>query len=434
MPNSILKKKLQEIEHTGSLIGAPDWLIEELTNPKHVFKMQFRATVGGQLKLLTITRIHHRNPYPTGVQPFKGGIRYHPGANEKLLTVLAMDMTEKCALAGLHFGGAKGGIAFDPTPCSELELRRITEQMTMELLKVNLPHPDIDVPGPDVGTNPTVMYWMYNKIAETNHYRNISDVAATVTGKPVEHNGVHGRENATSHGLLIQLKEFLRISKMKLGSRPTVAIQGFGNVGSNIALLTQDERFNFLNVVAVSDRQTGLYSSQGLDVISIKKWYDKNGTLAGFPSADKISNQELLELPVDILVPAAIENQITKENALRIKAPLISEGANEAITTEANNMLADRGTTVIPGIVANVGGVVVSYFEWRKNRGERKHKVDFKEEEEWVQKKLTDIMHGVIHDVYTKSEEKKCSIPQAAHMLAMEIMRGELRMKHSYTN
>ena len=433
MTAEILKKKVKEIERIGGLINAPQWLIDELKTPKRVLKMGIRASVGGKQTLLTAIRVHHRNPFATGARPYKGGTRYHPGVTEELLTVLAMDMTEKCALAGLPFGGAKGGIALDPSICTEAELRNITEQMVMEMLKDNIPHPDIDVPGPDVGTNPTTMYWMYVKVAEINHFRNIPNATAVVTGKPVEHDGIPGREDATSHGLLIQLKEFLKIAKPKLSLLPTMVVQGFGNVGANVARLAEDDRFNFL-VTAVSDVSGGLYNPTGLDMKKVQAWYKKNGSLAGYSEAEKVTNQELLELEADILVPAAIENQITEKNASRIRARMITEGANEAITAEANAILFDRGIPVIPGIAANVGGVVVSYLEWRRNRGERKHRVDFDDEREWVSMELTKIMHGVIQSVHAKSEELKCSLPDAAHILATETIRDLLKKKHSYVD
>ena len=432
MRNEILDKKIKEFKKIGAAINAPTWLIEELTVPKRVSKMQFRSDIGGKTKLLTAIRVHHRNPYPTGARPYKGGLRFHPDVSEELLTVLAMDMTEKCALAGLPFGGAKGGIAFDPNICSELELRAIAEKMTMEMLKENIPHPDIDVPGPDVGTNSTVMYWMYNKIAEMNHFRNIPNSTAVVTGKPVDHDGIPGRADATSHGLLIQLKEFIRLAKPKLNKRPSIAIQGFGNVGMNLAILSQKKKFDY-KIIAVSDKDSGIYDPKGIDVQKVVNWYGKYGSLKDFNNGiDNITNEELLTLKTDILIPAAIENQITKDNANKIQAKIVSEGANEAITPAASEILDNRNITVIPGIAANAGGVIVSYFEWRKNRGDRKHRVDLFEEGKWVEYELTKIMHNVIQNIYKKSKKDKTSISHTAHVIAMETIRDLLKRKHSY--
>ncbi len=431
MNDGILSKKIAEMKKIGAHMNAPEWLIEALATPKRVSKMQFRSSVGGKMETLTAIRVHHRNPHPTGARPYKGGTRFHPGVTEELLTVLAMDMTEKCALAGLPFGGAKGGIAIDPSACSEIELRHITEKMTMEMLKENIPHPDIDVPGPDMGTNATVMYWMYNTVALMNHFRNIPNATAVVTGKPIENDGIPGRENATSNGLLIQLKEFIRIAKLKFKERPTMAIQGFGNVGGNVALLANEKKFNF-KVIAVSDGKGGIYNPKGLNIPDAKAWYDTHGGFKGYArGGDHITNAELLALKTDILVPAAIENQITGANAHAINAKIVSEGANEAITPEANEILAERRIAAIPGIAANVGGVVVSYLEWRRNRGDRRHSVDLEEEHAWVEMELTKIMHSVIRNVYAKSKQEKCSLSQAAHMLAMETIQTLLKRKYS---
>lgn len=429
--SGILQKKIKEIERFANKINAPSWLVDEMVTPKRVIKMGIRARNGDNKGHLTAIRVHHRNPHATGARPYKGGIRFHPGVSEELLTVLAMDMTEKCTLAGLPFGGAKGGIAFDPSKYSENEIRRIAEQMVVEMMKDNIPHPDIDVPGPDMGTNPTVMYWMYVKIAEMNQFRNIPNSTAVITGKPIEHDGIPGRSDATSHGLLIQLNEFIRLADPNLSKERTVAIQGFGNVGSNAMKLTEEDRFNF-NVVAISDKNGGIYNSKGLSFKEVSDWYEKNGSLSDFPNAENISNKELLELDVDVLIPAAIENQITGDNANNIKAKIVSEGANEAINPEAHEILHDKGVHAIPGIVANVGGVVVSYFEWRRNRGDRVHAVDFDNEKAWVYSELTKIMNDTIQRVYVKSQDMKCSVSDAAHILAMEIMRDKLQKKHSY--
>lgn len=434
MSDNILEKKFRNLEKTGDAINAPEWLIDELSNPKRVSKMQFRAFVGGKLKPLTAIRVHHRNPHSTGARPYKGGIRFHPGVTEDLLTVLAMDMTEKCALAGLPFGGAKGGVALDPSNYTEHELKEITEKMTVEMLKDNIPHPDIDVPGPDVGTNSTIMYWMYNKVAEMNHFRNIPNSTAVVTGKPLEHDGIPGRIDATAHGLLIQLKEFLRLSKQKTNDRPTLAIQGFGNVGSNLVFLTLDKRFKHFNPIAVSDTHSAVYNPAGLDAKKIEAWHDKHGSFKGFPEAEQISNNELLALEADVLIPAAIENQITANNADAVKARTISEAANEAISHDAHQVLRERGIQIIPGIAANVGGAIVSYFEWRKNRGDRKHRVDLAKEKSWVISELTKIMCDLTEKLYRASREWDCSLPETAHRLALESIRDQLRIKHGYTD
>jgi len=432
-PNEgILQKKIKEIEATAERINAPDWLVDELTTPKRVMKMQIRVQENGETKHYTAIRVHHRNPHATGARPYKGGWRYHPGVNEELLTVLAMDMTDKCALAGLPFGGAKGGMPIDPHSKSRMVLRDITEKATMEMLKGNIPHPDIDAFGPDIGVDQEVMFWIYNKVAEMNHFRNIPNATAVVTGKPLDHDGFPGRESATARGLLMQLKEHIKIADIRLPSCPTAVIQGFGNLGSNLVKLSQEKRYA-LQINAVSDVQGGIYNPRGLDALKLCSWYGKNGSFVDYPDGDRVTNEELLTLQTDVLIPAAIENQITEQNFDRIRAVIVDEGGNAAVTPNAKRGLYNRGIEVIPGIEANPGGVTYSYFEWSHNRGERRHKVDHEKEALWGISELEKIMKNITHSVHAKRLESKCSLPDAAQMLAMEIICDQLRIKHGYS-
>ncbi len=454
MPHGVLAQKTAEMQKICEEIGAPAWLFDELKTPKSVVKRKFRVVINGAPRVFTVIRVHHINPFPTGACPYKGGLRFHPAVTEELFTALAMDMTEKCILAGLPFGGAKGGIALDRNSVTPLELRRITEKMTEELLKANILHPDIDVPGPDMGTDAEIMHWMYNTVADLNQLsRSISNTTAVVTGKPVEYQGIPGREEATARGLLIQLAEYLRLSCMLFPHRlrPTVAIQGFGNVGANVARLASVFGFD---VVAVSDVNGGIGSRQELDMGKVFAWYngdisgpecllrlslempraiyERPRTFLGFPEAEAIGNAELLASDADILILAAMEHQITKENASSIRARIVVEGANEGVAPEAQDILAARGIIVIPGIAANVGGVVVSFLEWSKNRGNRRHKVDIAGDTVWVNQELTSIMEEVIRDVYKKSVEMSSSLPKAALTLAIERIYEQLKRKHGY--
>lgn len=428
MKTDILQKKIHELEKIGEKINAPKWFVEKLKKPERVLKTHFESSVGGRKKKLTAIRVEHANPYITGIRPFKGGTRFHPAVTEELLTVLAMDMTEKCALAGLPFGGAKGGIAFDPKVCSREELKTITEKMTWEMLKHNIPHPLIDVPGPDVGTDSQTMYWMYAACGKENEKRNLANPAAVTTGKPIEHDGLSGREDATSRGLLIGLKEFIRIARIRFGRKPTVAIQGFGNVGRNVARLAEEKRFDF-KVVAISDSKSGIRNKRGLSFKELKRHHDKKKAFAGYKRGEEIENNNVLTAEADILIPAAIENQITKKNADKIKAKIIFEGANEAITPEAHTILSERGIIVMPGIAANAGGVIVSYLEWRKNHGDRPHAVDFEEECLWAHKELTKIMHYIISSVHKKSVTENLPLAEAAKTLALERIYTLLKQK-----
>lgn len=430
-PQAMFDARLREIDRIGVAIGAPDWLIDELKRFKNIIKRSFRVRKNGGFELLTVIRVQHQNPNSTGKDPFKGGIRFHPGVTEELLRVLAMDMTFKCALANLPFGGAKGGIAIDPSQYSTLDLRDVVEQMTMELLKDRIPHPDIDVPAPDMGTNAEMMYWIENKVAEMNQYFSlIPNVPAAVTGKPVEEGGMPGREDATARGLLIQLDELLKLSGMQISPKRTTAVQGFGNVGGWAARLAEST-FG-LTISAVSDKNGGIYNANGVDMAAADRWHKEHGSFAGYPHADHITNAELLTLPVDILIPAALENQITAENANDIKALIVAEGANEGITAEAHPILRANGISVIPGIVANAGGVVVSFLEWSRNRGPRPHKTEHAQLLAEAHVELDTIMRDTLRGVWVASQECGCSLPDAAQRRAMEIIWKKLKRKHSY--
>jgi len=428
----ILEEKIQEIERIGALMNAPSWLIEELKHFKRVYELGFRAPVGGELKHFTTYVVLHKNPFSSGDFPFKGGTRFHPGVTLPLLKMLAIEMTEKSALAGLPLGGAKAGMAIDPSVYEENVLRTIVDKRTEELLKAKIIDPYYYSPGPDVGTNAKTMYWMYNKIAESNLMLTHGvNAAACVSGKPIEHGGIPGREYSTAYGLLLQLRKFIELSGIKLSAKPTMAIQGFGNVGGNVALFAPKSQFGF-KVVAVSDKDGGLYNPRGLDTGKLKAWHESKKTLKGFPGTENITNEELLALKVDILVPAALENQIHKDNAHRVLAKIVYEGGNQTVHADAYPILDSRKVSVIPGIAANVGGVIVSFLEWRINLSDRTHEVDREEQEKWVLKELEKIMHKIIVKIVAKSEERKISFVDSAHVLAMEAVWKRFKEKHSY--
>lgn len=426
----MLQEKIKQLAATCEAIAAPTWLLEELSLPKAVFKLKIRPIIGGKKTTLPVFRVHHNNPHATGARPYKGGLRFHPGVSEELLTVLAMDMTEKCALAHLPFGGAKGGIPMDPQKFSKEELRDVTEKLTEELLKWNILNPDVDVLGPDVGTGAETMFWIYNKVAEWNHQLRLPNVAAVVTGKPVEHDGLPGREDATARGGLIALTEFTKLSRM-FRHPPALAIQGFGNVGANTASLAHKKEFGF-PVVAVSNKEGGLYAPKGISIPSLHEWMQKQNSFKGYPHADFISNADLLTLPVDVLIPAALENQITAANAPHIRAKLVVELANEAITPEAYRILHDRNIPALPGIAANSGGVIVSFLEWARNRGQRWHSVSLPAINNLAIDELRQIIQAVIRDVYERSIKEHRSLNETAHIMALEIIQKQLAFKHGY--
>ncbi len=295
-------------------------------------------------------RVHHN----TVLGPTKGGLRYHPAVSLGDVSALAMLMSWKCALMGLPYGGAKGGVACDPGTMSQREIERMTRRYTVEVML--LIGPDLDIPAPDLGTNEQTMAWIMDTYAMTQG----RTVPGVVTGKPLLIGGSAGRRDATGRGLVYALGQSARDLGLDLkGSR--VVVQGFGNVGSVAARLLWREG---CLLVGVSDAQGGITNSRGVDIRELTNHVKEAGSVVGFPGAEPISNRELLELPCDVLVPAAVGGQITVENADRIRARVVTEGANGPTTPEADQILGDRGVTVIPDILANAGGVVVSYFEW----------------------------------------------------------------------
>ena len=426
------KDKLDRLDWVCRYINAPDWLFEELKGPKDSFKFKIRQTINGKMEKFQVIRVQYCNPYITGVNPFKGGLRYHPDVSEELLVTLAFDMTKKCALNELRFGGAKGGIAIDPAQYPN-HLRGITEEMTRGLLKRCVIGPDIDVMGPDVGTNSETMFWICAKVGDLNRDNSIPNVPAIVTGKALEDYGCPGREDATAKGGLIVLEEFLKLSSDSIDdlfkAKPRLAIQGFGNVGFNFTKLVPTSHFD---IVAISDKNGGLYSAHGLDFEEINKWYLEHGSFKGFRGAGEISNEQLILCNCDILVPAAIEDQIRQDNADAIKAKIVLELANQAITDDGYRILKNRNIPAIPGIVANSGGVVVSFMEWSRNRGTRPHKVDLGRIYGEVESELYMIMQDLIRKTYKKSMESRLTMDETADVLAIETLRDQLKKKHGY--
>lgn len=428
----MLKEKIEQIEEICEKLNVSHEIITDLTTLR-VIELKIRPIIKGEKTLIyPLLRVQHCNPYSTGARPFKGGFRLHPKVTPELLSTLAIDMTKKCALADLPFcGGAKGGLAIDPKKYTPTELRHIIEVSTDEfVIEAGIPHPDRDVFGPDVGTNSETMFWIYNRIAKLNRLANFPNVAAVVTGKPIEHDGYPGREDATAKGGLVVLEEFIKLSKLLPEKGATLAIQGFGNVGSNLAKLAA--QFNF-KVLAISDVASGLYNKNGLDFSLIDVWYKKYGTFRGYKDADEISNEELLLLPVDVLLPSAIENQITPGNAEKIRAKVVEEMANEAITDEAYEILKEKKIPAIPGIVANVGGVVMSYEEWSRNRGIRPHILTLLEGmDRAAEEEFQKIMLRVINSVFNRSKKENISFCEAANLIAIENVCQKLKQKHGY--
>jgi glutamate dehydrogenase (NAD(P)+) len=335
--------------------------------------------------------------------PSKGGIRYHPDVTLDEVKALAMWMTWKCALMGIPFGGAKGGVIVNPKELSRRELERMTRRYTTEI--INEIGPEKDIPAPDVGTDASVMAWIFDTYSMNKGH----SVLGVVTGKPLAIGGSLGREEATARGSLYCLRDALMHQSRSLhGLR--VAVQGFGNVGSSLArLLAEDGAL----VIAISDSTTGLYNPKGIDVPAAIAHKRANGSLLGLKNAEEITNEELLVLDCDVLAPCALEQVITAENADQVKASIICEGANGPTTPAADSILEEKGVLILPDVLANAGGVVVSYFEWVQGLQE----YFWKEAE--VNAKLNDIVTRAFEETRATASAQNVSMRLAAYGLAV---------------
>jgi glutamate dehydrogenase (NAD(P)+) len=335
--------------------------------------------------------------------PSKGGIRYHPAVTLDETKALAMWMTWKCALMGLPFGGAKGGVVCNPKLLSVSELERLTRRYTTEI--INLIGPEVDIPAPDVGTGAREMAWIFDTYSMNKGY----SVLGVVTGKPLTVGGSLGRVEATGRGAVYCVREAIRKRGERLvGLR--VAVQGVGNVGSNVARILADDG---AIIVALSDSTSGIYNPDGIDVAAALEHKREAGTLVGLNGTDEITNDELLVIDCDVLAPCALEQVITRDNADRVKASIVCEGANGPTTPDADQILDDRGVLVLPDVLANAGGVVVSYFEWVQGLQEY-----FWSEGE-VNAKLNDITTRAFHETWRLHEERSLSMRDAAYALAV---------------
>ena len=335
--------------------------------------------------------------------PSKGGIRYHPDVELDEVKALAMWMTWKCALMGIPFGGAKGGIAVDPKKLSPSELQRMTRRYTSEI--INEIGPEKDIPAPDVGTTPAVMAWIFDTYSMNKGH----SVLGVVTGKPLNVGGSLGRLEATAHGALYCIQEAIRKKEMRMEGLRAV-VQGFGNVGSFLAKFLAEQG---AIVIAVSDSRGGIYNEAGLDVAAVLAHKQETGALEGLRGAESITNEELILLDCDVLAPCALEQVITTANADQVKAKIIAEGANGPVTPAADEILDDRGVLILPDVLANAGGVVVSYFEWVQGLQE----YFWKEDE--INSKLRDITTRAFNETWRTMDERKTTMRLSAYGLAV---------------
>ncbi len=384
-----------------------------LREPRREFTVHFPVHMDdGSVKVFTGYRVQHN----LGRGPAKGGIRYHQDVSLDEVKALAMWMTWKCAVVGIPYGGGKGGVIVDPKQLSQKELEGLTRRFFTEI--EILVGPEKDIPAPDVNTNAQIMAWMMDTYSMHAGYT----VPGVVTGKPISLGGSEGRHEATARGTVFCIVEATRHLGMEL-PKARVAIQGFGNAGSIAARLIALEG---ATVVAVSDSTGGIHASGGLDIARVVAWKSEHGTVQGFPGSTDINNAQVLEVDCDILIPAALENQITERNAGNIKARLIAEAANGPTTPEADAIMFKNGKFMIPDILCNAGGVTVSYFEWVQDLN-RDHW-----SESVVNAKLKEIMVKAFSEVLAVARREQCNMRTAAYLLAVKRVADTMELRGLY--
>jgi glutamate dehydrogenase (NAD(P)+) len=410
---SIFNAMLQEFDGAARLLGLDPGIWKVLTHAKRQIIVSCPIQMdNGEIEVFTGYRVQ----YNITLGPAKGGIRYHPGVTLDEVTALAAWMTWKCAVAHIPFGGGKGGIIVDPNRLSRRELEALTRRYVAEI--VDAIGPEKDVPAPDVNTNDQIMAW----IMDTYSMHVGHTATAVVTGKPIEMGGSLGRREATGRGVMIVTREAAKHLNLEIKGA-TVAVQGFGNVGSVSADLLAKIG---AKIVAVTDWKGGVYNEKGLDITKMIDFAKQHRTIDGFPGGEPLANDKLFELPVDVLIPAALENQITLDNAPKIKAKIIAEGANGPTTPDAHKYLHENGVFVIPDILANAGGVTTSYFEWVQDR----HGYFWEEAE--VNQKLERKMMEAFHDVLSTAQRYKTDMRTAAYVVAINRVATVTKMRGMY--
>ena len=397
-------------DEAADILALDEGLREVLRQPERELKVALPILMDdGTVKVFTGYRVQHN--FLRG--PCKGGIRFSPDVNLDEVRALSAWMTWKCSVVNLPFGGAKGGVICDPRELSLGELERLTRRYTVAIMDIL--GPDRDVPAPDMNTGEQTMAWIMDTYSM--HVRRTT--TAIVTGKPLALGGSRGRREATGRGVMIAANQALQL----VGGRPEdtrVIVQGAGNVGGVGALLMHREGYK---VTSISDMYGAIHNEKGLDMPAVMAWMRDQGRLTGFPDAAAVSHEDQLELDCDLLIPAATENQITSQNADHIKASLIVEGANGPPTAAASSMLHDRGVVIVPDILANAGGVTVSYFEWVQDR------MGYFWTEEIVNSRLEQIMIDAFSEVASTAEKHKVSLRTAAYILAIDRVASVYRLR-----
>lgn len=404
---------MQRFDHAAELLSLDPGIYKILRNPeKQIITSIPVAMDNGEVEVFQGFRVL----YNTSRGPAKGGIRFDMGVTLDEVTALAAWMTWKCAVVDVPFGGAKGGVICEPYRLSQGELERLTRRYTASILEIL--GPESDVPAPDVSTNEQTMAW----IMDTYSMHKRHTVTAVVTGKPIAMGGSRGRREATGRGVMLSIREALRELGLPLHGTK-VAVQGFGNVGGTAARLLEEEG---LTVVAISDKTGGVYNDKGVSVKDALEYVQKNRFLEGFQGGDPITNEALLEVECDVLAPCALENVITRRNAGNIKAKIIAEGANGPTTAYADAILDDKGVFVVPDILANAGGVTVSYFEWVQNRE------GYYWREDTVNERLQEVMVRAFREVLEYSRKHSVNMRTAAYMLSIDRVAAVHRLRGIY--
>ncbi len=408
-----LTSMMQRFDIAAHLLNLDPGVYEYLKTPvKQIIISIPIAMDNGEIKVFEGYRVIHNDI----LGPSKGGIRFAPDVSLDEMRALAAWMTWKCAIMNIPFGGAKGGVRCDPTKLTDLQIEKITRRYTANLMEIL--GPDKDVPAPDMNTNEQTMAW----IMDTYSMHVKRTETAVVTGKPLILGGSLGRKEATGRGCMITTLAAMEHLRMK-PKDTSIVVQGFGNVGGTAARLLKEQG---CKVIGISDVSCAYFNRKGIDLDKAGEWVKMNRTLAGFPGGDKITNDELLELECDVLVPAAKEDQITQRNAGKIKAKIICEGANGPTSALADPILQDRGILVIPDILANAGGVTVSYFEWVQDR------VGYFWSLERVNRRLEKMMKAAFDSVYACSEQYKVTLRIGAYILAIDKVAATLKLRGIY--
>ncbi len=404
----------KQIDIVADIIGINGGLREVLKHPKRELTVNFPVRLDdGSFRVFT----GHRVQYNMARGPTKGGIRYHPQVTLDEVRALAAWMTWKCAVVNIPYGGAKGGVVCDPKAMSKGEVERLTRRYASEISSII--GPEMDIPAPDVYTDSQTMAWIMDTYSMQKGY----SVPGVVTGKPISLGGSEGRGEATGRGCAYVIREAAKDAGIRVKGG-TVAVQGFGNAGSVAANLLHDEQG--ATIVAISDSKGGIYKAEGLNPHAVEEYKHKTGSVVGFPGTKAITNEELLETKADILVPAALENQITAKNADRIEAKMVAEAANGPTLPEADTVLFQKKVTVLPDILANAGGVTVSYFEWAQDiQGFFWPLAD-------VNARLERVMVQSYNDVHKVATERKVHHRTAAYVLAIQRVVDAIRMRGFY--